>query len=146
MKAVIWPESAVNFLLERDDTLRHLLAHAIPPNGVLLTGAPRGEPKDGPIAEVWNSFAMIDTGGEIIGTADKFHLVPLGEYVPLRGIFPFINKITPGDMNFSANVYYSSRVPFAPDLSTSQEAYALLNLSANWTSPDSAAGTTVGSG
>jgi apolipoprotein N-acyltransferase len=43
----------------------------------------------------------IDRDGRILGTADKFHLVPLGEYVPFREIFPFINKITPGSMNFT---------------------------------------------
>ena len=27
--------------------------------------------------------------------------MPLGEYVPLRDIFPFINKITPGNVDFT---------------------------------------------
>jgi apolipoprotein N-acyltransferase len=101
VKAVIWPESAANYLLDRDPTLRSLLAQAVPPEGVLLTGAPRGEPSAGPLQQIWNSFAAIDGGGQILGTADKFHLVPLGEYVPMREIFPFINKLTPGSMNFT---------------------------------------------
>jgi apolipoprotein N-acyltransferase len=101
VKAVIWPETAANYLLERDPNLRSILAQAVPPGGLLLTGAPRAEPLDGPLTEIWNSFAALDDRGQILGTADKFHLVPLGEYVPLRGIFPFINKITPGSMNFT---------------------------------------------
>jgi len=101
VKAVIWPESAANYLLARDPSLRSILAQAAPREGVLLTGAPRGEPLDGPLQEIWNSFAAIDDQGQILGTADKFHLVPLGEYVPMREIFPFINKLTPGSMNFT---------------------------------------------
>jgi apolipoprotein N-acyltransferase len=101
VRAVIWPESAVNYLLDRDPELRGFVAQAAPPGGVLITGAPRGEPAAGPLERIWNSLAVIDRQGQILGTADKFHLVPLGEYVPFRGIFPFINKLTPGSMNFT---------------------------------------------
>jgi len=101
VKAVIWPESAANYLLERDPQLRSILARAVPPGGLLLTGAPRGEPLDGPLQQIWNSFAVLDGKGVVLGTADKFHLVPLGEYVPMREIFTFINKLTPGSMNFT---------------------------------------------
>ena len=101
VKAVIWPESAANYLLDRDQVLRAALADAAPAGGVLITGAPRGEPADGSLERIWNSLAAIDNTGRILGTADKFHLVPLGEYVPMREIFPFINKLTPGSMNFT---------------------------------------------
>jgi apolipoprotein N-acyltransferase len=101
VNAVIWPEAAVNYLLDREPGLRSMLGAALPPNGVLITGAPRGVPATGALDEVWNSLAAINSSGAILATADKFHLVPLGEYVPLREIFPFINKLTPGSMNFS---------------------------------------------
>jgi apolipoprotein N-acyltransferase len=101
LQAVIWPESAANYLLERDPQLRSILAQAVPPDGLLLTGAPRGVPLDGPLQEIWNSFAVLNRQGQVLGTADKFHLVPLGEYVPMREIFTFINKLTPGSMNFT---------------------------------------------
>jgi apolipoprotein N-acyltransferase len=101
VQAVIWPESAANYLLEREPELRSVLAQAVPKGGVLITGAPRGEPLSGPLDQIWNSFAALDDKGQILATADKFHLVPLGEYVPMRNIFTFINKITPGSMNFT---------------------------------------------
>jgi apolipoprotein N-acyltransferase len=101
VKAVIWPESAVDYLLEREPQLLSILTRAVPKDGVLITGDLRGEPATGPLAEIWNSMSAIDSNGRIVGTSDKFHLVPLGEYVPLREIFPFINKLTPGSMNFS---------------------------------------------
>jgi len=98
---VIWSEAAVNYLLERQPELRAVLSAAAPPRGALITGAPRGAPVSGQLREIWNSLVALDSKGRIVGTADKFHLVPLGEYVPLRGLLPFIDKLTPGNMNFS---------------------------------------------
>jgi apolipoprotein N-acyltransferase len=119
LKAVIWPESAANYLLARDPNLRSVLAQAVPPDGILVTGAPRGEPLNGPLDRIWNSLAVIDGQGEILGTADKFHLVPLGEYVPMRETFTFINKLTPGSMNFTPGpgprtLHMPDLPPFSP--------------------------------
>lgn len=99
---VIWPESAVPYLIERDAMLRQGLARAVPQGGFLVTGAPRGEPLTGPLDQVWNSLAVLDGSGTIRATYDKSHLVPFGEYVPYRQIFPFLSKVTPGGMDFSA--------------------------------------------
>ncbi len=119
VKVVIWPESAANYLLARDAELRSILARAVPPGGILITGAPRAEPLDGPLERIWNSLAVINDQGQILGTADKFHLVPLGEYVPMREIFTFINKLTPGSMNFTPGpgprtLHMPDLPPFSP--------------------------------
>ncbi len=37
---------------------------------------------------------------------DKVHLVPYGEYVPLRSLFPFINKLVAGVGNFNRGKGY----------------------------------------
>jgi apolipoprotein N-acyltransferase len=97
---VIWPEAAVPFPLSNDAALRQAIATVVPPNGLLMTGAPRiaGE---GRSFQVWNSLYALDGSGAIVGLFDKFHLVPLGEYVPLRGILP-LEKITHGMGDFSA--------------------------------------------
>jgi len=47
-----------------------------------------------------NSAVLLSPDGAIISTYDKIHLVPYGEYVPLRSLFPFIEKITVGIGDF----------------------------------------------
>ncbi|TDQ78593.1 apolipoprotein N-acyltransferase [Dongia mobilis] len=113
---VVWPESGADFFLERKPDLRQFIATAVPPGGTLLTGTIRGWPETGKISEIWNSLTVLDGSGNLLATADKAHLVPLGEYVPLRDLFPFINKLTPGSMDFSAAAGPQTiAVPGAPD-------------------------------
>src|SRR3954463_2347626 len=70
VKAVIWPESAANYFLDRDPELRAVLARAVPPDGILITGARRAEPSSGPLDRIWNSLAVLNGQGQILGTAD----------------------------------------------------------------------------
>lgn len=96
---VIWPEAAVPIPIEEEPGIRAALAEAVPPGGLLITGAPRRSPAGAPL-QLWNSLHAIDGTGGLIATYDKAHLVPFGEYVPLRGILP-IDKVAPGQVDFS---------------------------------------------
>jgi len=103
VRAVIWPETAATVFLDRMPDWRTYVAAAAPPAGLLITGTLRGDPPQGEPERYWNSLAVIDPQARIVATADKFHLVPLGEYVPLRDILgPFIGKLTAGAGDFSA--------------------------------------------
>jgi len=102
ISAVIWPEAAAPPLLERYPNLRHAIAAVTPHGGLLITGTERAEPLQGwPPQHVWNSIVALDDKGDIVGTYDKAHLVPFGEYVPLRGILPMA-KIAPSIGDFAA--------------------------------------------
>ncbi len=95
---VIWAETATPYVLTEEPRLREVLARAVPEGGLLLTGALRREDgEEGP--RLWNSLHALDGAGEIVGTYDKFHLVPFGEYVPLRWLFGFA-KVTQGRVDF----------------------------------------------
>jgi apolipoprotein N-acyltransferase len=88
-------------LLERYPNLRQAIAAVVPRGGLLITGAERAEPTQGwPPQHVWNSILALDDKGDIVGTYDKAHLVPFGEYVPLRGLLP-MEKIAPSIGDFS---------------------------------------------
>ena len=105
MSHVVWPETATQFLLTEDEEARAMAVSGLPESGILLAGTLRTEPaeKDAfPPMKVYNSLAAINDIGSIIGLYDKAHLVPFGEYAPLRSVFPFMQKLTPGLFDFSA--------------------------------------------
>ena len=87
--AVIWPETAVPFLLPNDPEARRLVAGALPQNALLLTGTVRGDFTPGGYAQdLFNSLAVISPTTQVLATADKVNLVPFGEFMPFRGLLP----------------------------------------------------------
>ncbi len=97
---VIWSETAAPSFLERDVTARRLMAAVTPPGGLLITGAVRGTPPDVEPFRIWNSLLALTDRGEVVGTFDKAHLVPFGEYVPLHHLLP-LAKLTAGGVDFT---------------------------------------------
>jgi apolipoprotein N-acyltransferase len=99
--AIIWPEAATPFLLERDVTVRREIAAVVPEQGYLITGALRASPASGPVVKIWNSIEALNADGVIVARYDKSRLVPFGEYLPFRDVLPF-KKITAGAIDLSA--------------------------------------------
>ena len=98
---VIWPETAVPFLLADDPEVRQLVAGALPQRAMLLSGTVRAEfGADRRARRVFNSLVALDPAGAVRGVADKVTLVPFGEYMPLSGLLPI--RIVQGGMDFSA--------------------------------------------
>ncbi|MFZ4763266.1 MAG: apolipoprotein N-acyltransferase [Alphaproteobacteria bacterium] len=102
---VIWPETAVPFMLETQDSVRQTIAKKIG-TATLLAGAFRQE--DPPLDAAgtlkratplyYNSMIALQ-GTNVVGHYDKSHLVPFGEYVPLRRYLPLsLIAYAPGDM------------------------------------------------
>lgn len=118
LAAVLWPEAAAPFLLERSDSGRHEMAAVAPADGYLITGALRGNSPPAAVTRLWNSIEALDPGGTIRATYDKAHLVPFGEYVPFADLLP-LHKITPGSIAFSAGpgprtIALAGLPPFSP--------------------------------
>jgi apolipoprotein N-acyltransferase len=102
LKAIIWPEAAPPFLLQRApgaiDEIAQLTAHGT----VLMTGGVRFT--DLPQTRFYNAFFIFGARARLLGIYDKFHLVPFGEYVPFAQIMNRIGitKLTEGEEGFSA--------------------------------------------
>lgn len=96
IQAVIWPEAAITIPLDAYTNFSVYLGEFIE-SGYLITGAPRREHNP---ERAFSSLQVIDQYGTIHATFDKFHLVPFGEYVPLRSLNPF-PKLTDGKLDYS---------------------------------------------
>ncbi|MCX8045181.1 MAG: apolipoprotein N-acyltransferase [Desulfobacterota bacterium] len=98
---IVWPESATPFFYEAEPIYRSMLEDIVK-NGsaYLLFGSPAYEQTSAG-QRFFNSAYLISPHGEIIARYDKIHLVPYGEYVPLKRFFPFIEKMVPGISDFS---------------------------------------------
>lgn len=84
---VIWPETAVPYLLNESPDALQAIADMLDPGTMLIAGAPRAEPAPaGQRRDVMNSVLVIGDDGVILDTYDKVHLVPFGEYLPLQGL------------------------------------------------------------
>ncbi len=94
-RLIVWPETAAPFFFMRTPDL-DLLVRTIAKesDAYLLFGSPAFElTSQG--ERYFNRAYLLNPQGETIGYYDKAHLVPYGEYVPLRRFFPFIGKMVP---------------------------------------------------
>jgi apolipoprotein N-acyltransferase len=104
---IIWPEAATPFLLVESPTALAAIQQIVPKGGALLTGTPRratAEAGATPASggdQFSNALVVIDDSGAVTDTYDKHHLVPFGEYVPLRDWLP-VDRLAPGRGDFVA--------------------------------------------
>ena len=112
-RLLLWPEAAVTEPLEDSrpgaalyaDEGRARAAALIAPNEYLLTGGLAVFSKDGQhIDSAANSVFILAQGGREVGRYDKAHLVPYGEYLPMRPLLSSIglSRLAPGDMDFNS--------------------------------------------
>jgi apolipoprotein N-acyltransferase len=94
-RLIIWPETSAPFFYQRTPDLAAEVQKIAKDSGAyLLFGSPAYELTGGG-ERYFNRAYLLNPQGETIGSYDKAHLVPYGEYVPLRRFFPFIGKMVP---------------------------------------------------
>ncbi len=92
---IIWPESATPEPMRYDPESFALATNfAVKANAHLLTGTIDLTPYSTP-SEAFNGAILVRPDGTLGGIYHKIHLVPFGEYVPLRKILPFMKWLTP---------------------------------------------------
>jgi apolipoprotein N-acyltransferase len=104
-RIVLWPEVAVPGLIGQDPFARGALARLLGPRDLMLTGAEWVNfGADGYPASATNSLFGLDARGRVLGRYDKSHLVPFGEYLPLRPALGAIglSRLVPGAIDFDA--------------------------------------------
>ncbi len=99
-RIIVWPETAAPFFYGWEAELSREIDTIATEAGVpLIFGAPWFDPS-GP-GRYFNSVFLVDGQGVPRGRYDKRHLVPFGEYVPLRSVLFFLQKLTAGEGDFS---------------------------------------------
>jgi apolipoprotein N-acyltransferase len=85
---LFWPESAFPFMLTREPEMLARISAFLGNKTTLISGAIRAqEPLPGEYgARYFNSIFVIGKG-TLLDFADKVHLVPFGEYLPLQDFF-----------------------------------------------------------
>lgn len=111
---VIWPEASFPYEIAIDKQENIDFIGNFP--GDVLLGAVSYENKGllppetlfTPIGfPIYNSALLIKPGSKLAGTYSKHHLVPYGEYVPLRSILPYIEKLTSEMGEFLPGIEYN---------------------------------------
>ncbi len=113
---VLWPESGVPWYLAdgypeqyyldtyaADPRLaRQRIGRVIGKDSLLLTGGVDLEIAQGKAVGARNSVTAIDGSGALRGSYDKAHLVPYGEYLPMRPLLTPLGlaRLVPGDIDF----------------------------------------------
>ncbi|OPX20909.1 MAG: apolipoprotein N-acyltransferase [Desulfobacca sp. 4484_104] len=100
---VIWPETAAPFFFLREPLMsRQVEGIAREAQSYLLFGSPAFEFQESGEQQFYNRAYLLSPQGKVVGSYDKAHLVPYGEYVPLRRYFFFIGKMVPMVGDFAA--------------------------------------------
>lgn len=109
-RLVFWPEAAVPAILDMEPEWRLRLASLLEPGDLLMLGGDkfhfretaRDYYQQRDLIGANNSLWVLTPDARIIGRYDKAHLVPYGEYLPMRPILSAIglSRLVPGDIDF----------------------------------------------
>jgi apolipoprotein N-acyltransferase len=102
-RLILWPEAATADYLEIETAARERIARVLGPKDVILTGGDSLEYGRGErLVGAHNSLFAMNSRGQLLARYDKAHLVPYGEYLPMRPILSAIglSRLAPGDIDF----------------------------------------------
>lgn len=90
---VVWPETATPFHMHHNKVLTSMVRRGVRSAGTsFLIGSPFFIRRNDRV-DYFNSAFLLAPDGDNSTRYDKAHLVPFGEYVPLRRWLPFVGKL-----------------------------------------------------
>lgn len=96
---VVWPESAAWPMAWAEDEILRADVRALAGQGcAVMLNSVRTVAQE----EYYNSAYLVGPEPDAVHFADKRHLVPFGEYVPLKSVLPFVGKLARNAGDFSA--------------------------------------------
>ncbi|MCI5116769.1 MAG: apolipoprotein N-acyltransferase [Candidatus Electrothrix sp. LOE1_4_5] len=100
----VWPETALPFYPAREPLMNKVLDFVWEKDILLLTGSPffTVKPTQRKKVAYYNSALLLDRTGSMSARYNKQHLVPFGEYVPLRHYLWFLKPLVEVVGNFTA--------------------------------------------
>ncbi len=103
---IVWPETAVPFnYQDANENQNRVRDISLKTKSWFIFGSTSYENSKEEV-KYYNSAYLLSPRGEVKGKYNKVHLVPYGEFVPLRSVFPFIGKLTAGMGDFTAGSGY----------------------------------------
>jgi len=97
---LVWPETSLPFFFQEDQDLSKVVFEVSGAlNSDMIFGSPAYE-REGKEVRYYNRVYYLPREGKILHY-DKVHLVPFGEYVPLKKFLPFVNRLVPAAGDFT---------------------------------------------
>ena len=103
---IIWPEVPAPFSLQEPLFAARASQIARDANNYFLVGVLDWKRAGGKFL-AFNTAVLLDPTGQRIYSYDKIHLLPFGEYVPLRGWLTFAKRLTADISDFTPGSSYS---------------------------------------
>jgi apolipoprotein N-acyltransferase len=103
-RVILWPEAAVPWYPELQPWARRRIAALLGPRDTILFGADSLIIENNEVVAARNALFAMDAAGRLTGRYGKAHLVPYGEYLPMRPLLSAIglSRLVPGDIDFWA--------------------------------------------
>jgi apolipoprotein N-acyltransferase len=129
---VMWPESSTPFYFEQDlvrgGAIRRLAREG---RATLIIGSDQvepvrtGAPGAAPQERYYNAAFLVRPDGEVGAVYRKMHLVPFGEYVPLKTVLFFVGPIVEAVSDFTPGTA-PSLLPVGPHMASTAICYEVI--------------------
>lgn len=100
LRYIIWPENSLPYEIEEQSIWFDSLKRMVPTNGLLIFGVTEKVMKEEVVDQLFNSLFILNENGENLEKYQKYNLVPFGEYIPLKSLFPFLKAVTQTDSKY----------------------------------------------